>query len=295
MKNNKGFTLVELGVSISLVTIVALLLFQIVASVKKMYSESDLQTTLLTKQGIIVKKIQDDLNNNSVSSITYCQNNLSNSCLEFAFIGSTIKKQLIVNPIERKITYDNYTIDYFKIDEDITFGNLVFNSTTDFFTIKIPITRNNLEGNYDINITSLANRIYNLGSVGEMSLTLSNNNVIPIISSGANYWMAIYQNDAEWIKTFGEKYMRFLKIDTCSNSSLTGNVYEFKTDTARWCQSTNFYTQKAKVDEAGYIEGTKSGSLDKGNYEETISNTLNSNIVYIKMNEYMNRYTFKSR
>lgn len=295
MKNKKGFTIVELGVSIALVSVVALLLFQIVANVKKLYTGSDLQTTLLTKQGIMVKKIQDDLKNNTLNSITYCPNFLSNSCLLFTFSNGE-SKELMVNPVQRKIKYGDYIIDYYEIDEDIIFGELTFNSTTDFFTIKVPITSKNIDGNYDIHITSIANKTYNLGTIGNMHIPISmSEEGIPIQFDGNNYWMSIYDSSETLIQDFGEKYIRNLKIDTCStsNESFTGKVFEFKTNNARWCQDTNFYSQKAKNYQ--YISGINVGALDKDNYTTTLNDALSSSTVYIKVTEYINRYTFKAR
>lgn len=293
MKNKKGFTIIELGISIALVTTVALLLFQIVASVKKLYTGSDLQTTLLTKQGIIVKKIQDDLKDKTLTAITYCTNALSNSCLKFTF-GDGTTKELMVNPVARTVKYDDYIIDYFEIDEDILFGELTFNSTTDFFTIKIPITSKNVEGNFNIHITSSANKIYSLGIVQDMDIPEVDGS-IPIQYDGTDYWMVIYEKSMNFVNEFGKKYIRNLKIDTCSNpnSTLTEKIYEFKTDTSRWCQDTNFYSQKAQNYQ--YVSGIKVGSLDVNNYQETLNQALASDTVYIKMNEYMRRYTFTAR
>lgn len=295
MKKNKGFTLVELGVSICLVTVVAFLLFQIVTSVKKLYTGSDLQTTLLTKQAIMVKKIQDDLKQNTPISITYCKNHLSNSCLSFEY-NNGISKELIVNPIEKTITYDDYTIDYYAMDENITFGDLTFNTYTDFFTIKIPITSKTFSDNvdYGIQITKQATKIYNLGTLGNLSIPRSDGS-ISITSDGSDTWMVIYDKENTWIQEYAKKYIRNLKINTCSisNSSFVGNVYEFKTNTARWCQDTNFYTQK--VANYQYVAGYNVGAIDKDNYADAINSSLQSTTVYIKMNEYMNRYTFKAR
>ena len=46
MKNQKGFTIIDLGVSIILVTAVAFLLFQMLTTVKKMYNSTDIESAL---------------------------------------------------------------------------------------------------------------------------------------------------------------------------------------------------------------------------------------------------------
>ena len=53
MKNNRGFTVVEMGVSFCLIFTVCILLFHVDLSLKELYIKSDIETTLLNKQGII--------------------------------------------------------------------------------------------------------------------------------------------------------------------------------------------------------------------------------------------------
>ena len=62
MKNNKGFTIIELAVSFCLVAAVSITLLQLVLTLKEVYLSGDVKTTLLNKQGIMTKKIYDDLN-----------------------------------------------------------------------------------------------------------------------------------------------------------------------------------------------------------------------------------------
>ncbi len=295
MKNNKGFTIIELGVSICLVTVVSFLLFQLVSSVKSIYTKDDIQTTLLTKQAIMIKKIQDDLLNSLPNSITYCKDHLSNSCLMFTFSDGTTK-ELMVNPIEKKILYDDYLIDYYDIDNTVAFGDLTFNSSNDYFSIKIPIISkmNSKEKDYGIYITKQASTIYNLGVLGDLSVPTVNG-TIPIKNDNDDTWMVIYEKSATWLQDYFEKYMKNLKINECSNnnSTFSNKIYEFKTDTSRWCQDTNFYSQK--VANYQYVSGYNVGALDKDNFAKTIETSLNTNTVYIKLNEYMDKYTFKAR
>ena len=63
MKNNKGFTIIELAVSFVLVATISIVLLQLVLSLKSVYLEGDIKTTLLNKQGIMTKYIYDDINN----------------------------------------------------------------------------------------------------------------------------------------------------------------------------------------------------------------------------------------
>ena len=63
-KSNKGITIVELVVSISILSIVVLFLFQLILSLKEVYTSSGVKTEMLNKQAIINREINEDLINN---------------------------------------------------------------------------------------------------------------------------------------------------------------------------------------------------------------------------------------
>ena len=86
MKNNRGFTVVEMGVSFCLIFTVCILLFQVVLSLKELYIKSDFETTLLNKQGIILNKMYKDFKNKGVSSATSC----GDSCVSFVFSDGVV-------------------------------------------------------------------------------------------------------------------------------------------------------------------------------------------------------------
>ena len=103
MKNNRGFTVVEMGVSFCLIFTVCILLFQVVLSLKELYIKSDVETTLLNKQGIILNKMYKDFKNKGVSSATSC----SDSCVSFVFLDGD-EKQLSTNKSNKTIMMDMY-------------------------------------------------------------------------------------------------------------------------------------------------------------------------------------------
>lgn len=141
MKNNKGFTIIELAVSFVLVATISLTLLQLVLSLKEIYLSGEVKTTLLNKQGIMTKNIYDDINNKGVISISSC----GLSCLRFTY-NDFSSKDLIVDPGNKTVTYGDYTM---KLTNDSYFGELVFKNeesssllTTDddsVFKIDIPI------------------------------------------------------------------------------------------------------------------------------------------------------------
>lgn len=137
MKNNRGFTVVEMGVSFCLIFTVCILLFQVVLSLKELYIKSDVETTLLNKQGIILNKMYKDFKNKGVSLATSC----GNSCVSFVFLDGD-EKQLSTNKSNKTITYDGYV---WKLDEASSVGDFSFATGTitgygTCFKITVPVT-----------------------------------------------------------------------------------------------------------------------------------------------------------
>lgn len=303
MKNKKGFTIVELGVSICLVTIVSFLLFQMITTVKKLYASGDVKTTLLTKQAIMTKKIYDEFDTKIISQITSCDE-WQISCLTFVFMDGS-SSTLSVDPLKYTISYNNYSINYADIDDTISFGALVFNKNSDFFTIKIPITSKTVKGNYDISVTKQhTNYITNSYSETYSSITIplsdtdGNSTTTTITYEDGNYWMRVYDSEANPnLDTLLTPYFKYFKLDACTDTTLAGNVYEFRTGTlsSQWCQTNNLYTQTA----GGYqfVSGGISTALGKDTYKEalTTTSTLASTTLDLKVNNFVDRYTFKSR
>jgi len=68
MKNEKGFTLIELISSFVLISLIVALLFEVLFIVKNLYSDSGIKTELLIKQALISEKI-----NEGPSDLRYCK------------------------------------------------------------------------------------------------------------------------------------------------------------------------------------------------------------------------------
>lgn len=161
MKNNKGFTIIELAVSFCLVATISIILLQLVLVLKSVYISGDVKTMLLNKQGIMTKKIYDDLNNKDLTSINSC----GLSCLTFSYNDGTTAN-LLVDPGNKTITYNNYTM---QLDSSSYFGKLAVtideNSTSQaskadsILAIDIPIYSKLIEDeNFGIHITKQYNR-----------------------------------------------------------------------------------------------------------------------------------------
>lgn len=65
MKNNKGFTVVELIASFALTMVIVVFLFEVLIEIKDVFIETSLKTTIQEKMGIISKNIKVNLSSNS--------------------------------------------------------------------------------------------------------------------------------------------------------------------------------------------------------------------------------------
>ncbi len=115
---NKGFTIIELMVTFCLITVISFLLIELVLLLKDIYIKGDTKTILFTKQGNILKNINDDLETKSLSNLKLCSDNTS--CLEFTYMDGE-KEKLIVNKDKKQITYGSYSVNYGNNSE---FGNI---------------------------------------------------------------------------------------------------------------------------------------------------------------------------
>lgn len=152
MKNNKGFTLVEMLVSFTLSMILIMLLFQLIINLKDIYMLSGIKTELLNKQYLMTNKIYSDLIEKKVIKIENCNNPLV--CVEFTFQDGTIKK-LEVDDTNKTLSYDGYII---KLDNNSYFEAMDISTTYSqsnkkIFNANIPIYNDLYKNtNFGINI-----------------------------------------------------------------------------------------------------------------------------------------------
>lgn len=155
MKNKQGFTLVEVVVTFSLVSVIAILLFQIIMMLREVYVSGDIQTTLITKQGILERKVEDDIRNRGITRITSC----GDYCITFSYEDG-IERNLSLDPNTQTIRYYDYS---WKLGEGSQLGKVettvyVDSSITDMnvnngiLKIVIPVSNKLLEQDYGITI-----------------------------------------------------------------------------------------------------------------------------------------------
>lgn len=72
MKNNKGMTLVEIIISIALISIVLLFLFMLLITVNDINDESEVNSSYLINKSLILKNIEEDLSKASSITLSTC-------------------------------------------------------------------------------------------------------------------------------------------------------------------------------------------------------------------------------
>lgn len=215
--NNKGFTLIEVAVSFTLVATISIVLLQLVLSLKEVYLSGDIKTTLLNKQGIMTKNIYDDLNNKTLSSVTSC----GLSCITFTYTDSTVKN-LLIDPGNKTIKYGDYIM---QLDKSSNIGNLsvttdttatqLTNSDDSILTIKIPVISKLLDNeNFGFNIIKTYNRA---NTIVNLTSTLPETNVT---LSGINTNLAVIDDTSSKIKGI------FIKLFRQTKNNYFGNDFE---------------------------------------------------------------------
>ncbi len=152
--NKKGFTLVELITTFSLVSVIVILLMNLLVLIKNIYSESNVKTNLLINQGNLNKVLNEAFKKDNLISYKSC--NESDFCYDFNFSDGSIKR---LNVTKDKITFDNYV---YKLSEDSSIINPTvekeytlsndLNSYDSMLVIKIPIKNKFYSGNFGANI-----------------------------------------------------------------------------------------------------------------------------------------------
>ena len=146
--NKRGFTVVELMTTFTLVSVISILLINLTLTLKEIYINGDMKTALLTKQGNMTDKIYKDLKEDKLISLTSCGIN----CVNFDYETGT--KVLKIDKEKKIVSYDKYAI---KLGDGGYFGTVEMTKyDSDIGTIlnlNIPIYHRLVKGNFGINIT----------------------------------------------------------------------------------------------------------------------------------------------
>ncbi len=155
MKNNKGFSTLELIVSFTLTMIIVVILFEIIISLKNVYENSVTKTALVSKQNLLTDYIYSDINDYGLQLIDTCGDN----CINFTYNNNTSKqlsweynyKEEDKKQSFQKIKYGDYATELISNSKfDLSVGSSaadveirgakVCASANSFISIKIPIT-----------------------------------------------------------------------------------------------------------------------------------------------------------
>lgn len=126
--NKKGSTIVELIVSITVLTVVVTFLFQTIISLKEVYNSSGIKTEMLNKQSLISKMINDDLRSRKIELATTCGG--ENACLAFYFQDGTQKKLELIKKTETTPAYFVYGDYKTELVNQSNFGSYEISSET---------------------------------------------------------------------------------------------------------------------------------------------------------------------
>ena len=85
MKENKGFTLVEVIVSFALTMIIVLFLFQLIITLKNVYNNKLIISNLILKQSNINQMINSDLIVSNLGDIISVSNDMVSNCYNISF------------------------------------------------------------------------------------------------------------------------------------------------------------------------------------------------------------------
>lgn len=193
-RNEKGFTLVEIIVTFCLISTISFLLFQIVLSLKNLYTSSDYKTILLIDQGNLTRRINDDFFDLNVNEIKTCSDGTVDHqlCLDFVLTDPStrdeageptkVTKRLeVISPkedVEGKIIYDGYAMTFAKgsqlgeVEAKLSYipdDTVRYNT---FLTIDAPITNKLSPGDFGLHMTT---QFYTeMDANGELSPTKMN-------------------------------------------------------------------------------------------------------------------------
>ncbi|MDD2435422.1 MAG: glycine-rich protein [Bacilli bacterium] len=132
MKKDKGFTVVELIVSFTLISVIVLLLFQIIIVLKELYVSAGVKANLLTKQTLISEKVNSDLFEKRIVVASGC----GETCIEFVFADGTVNR-LETDRQNNTFSYGDYKTNLVAGSQ---FGNIKVSTNT---TLSMPANTNN--------------------------------------------------------------------------------------------------------------------------------------------------------
>lgn len=144
MKKNKGFTLVEIIVAFALTMIVVLFLFQLIITLKQIYTNNFVASNLVLKQANISKMINSDLLTSNLGNFTGYS--IQNNCYILSF-QSGPSRTICSNKLNNTIIYNDYE---FELVKGSKVGDLSIKQENNDLYIHIPIRYPDLDNDYGV-------------------------------------------------------------------------------------------------------------------------------------------------
>lgn len=269
---NKGFTVIEFAISFCMVAAISITLFQLIISMQDLYLSGNVKTTLLNKQGILTRRMYDDIHNYQLQQVEAC----GVSCLTFTYLNESTSEtkiaELLIDPYNLSITYDNYTV---KLDNGSYFGRISFEdaeyivNNSSIFYLNIPIYNKLVDGDFGINIViqydSETATINNNINILDSTILSLDGQEIEVIRYDGNYYAKIFYHDITGGNVFSSKeeflksnevtkYSSLFALDLFKGeySSSINDNFEFMlkypslstTSSNRWYQESNFIKEE---------------------------------------------------
>lgn len=88
IKNNKGMTIVEILVSVCIISLVLTLLFSLLIQVKEEENNNDIQSNFLLNQSTFITQIEEDIVNYGVKAVSACGQNATGSSDDINYLAN---------------------------------------------------------------------------------------------------------------------------------------------------------------------------------------------------------------
>lgn len=145
MKKNKGFTLVEIIVAFALTMVIVLFLFQLIITIKKIYTNNFVTSNLNLKQSNISQMINNDLMLSNLGNVIDISKNTLTNCYNISFQYG--RRNLCYDISANTITYNDYE---FELVKGSKIGNVTIDRQLNNLYINIPISYPDLDRDYGI-------------------------------------------------------------------------------------------------------------------------------------------------
>lgn len=228
----KGFTVIELVVSFVLISIISLVMFNLIVSLKQLYINANIKTSLLNKQGIITKKIYNDLNGRQLKKIRSC----GVSCVTFIYEENdngevkNIPIQLLVDVAANTIRYDDYVMeltDGSKTIYDVD-NHILINYVDSVLYVNVPIKTEFMDEDFGVHIVKKINDCDVDTTIKFDDATIVANNVIMPLTKlkfEDEDFNRNFSFEPEYTKT--NRYAIFAKIFHQSRLDGNGNIVDY--------------------------------------------------------------------